>query len=362
MKVLRPRWIRRSLTTAVLSSLLLFTFSCSRSRTFPTEKRDVFFIDLQAGVTLAGTLTMPRGPGPFPAVLLVGGSGPEARGPYRLLIAEALAQKGIAALCYDKRGCGNSTGDFRSATLKDFKEDALAGVDFLRQYPVIVPQKVGVIGHSEGGTVSTLMAAESKDVAFIVMMAAPGFSGEEFAVMNLCRRATIEGADEKTLAVIKETVESFLDAERKQKNDALLLKDLQRIGNLELSKLNGGERNELTDVLGDMNSFEKAIFTPHHRYFMTLDLQAILRKIHCPVLAVNGEKDAEIDGSVNLQKIGEMLKEGGNPDYTLKAFPGLNHGFQHCATGSPREKIPYQPTIAPEAMRFIVDWVQKRVE
>src|SRR4029077_17630355 len=152
---------------------------------YPYKEEEIIFSNNQANISLAGTLPLPRGPGPFPAAILLGGSGPHDRDesivghrPF-LVLADHLTRKGIAVLRFDKRGIGKSTGDYAHATTEDFAADAEAALAYMKTRKEIDPQKIGLIGHSEGGMIASIVASHSQPVAWIVLLASPGLKGEE---------------------------------------------------------------------------------------------------------------------------------------------------------------------------------------
>jgi uncharacterized protein len=322
------------------------------------------YINEPAGVTLAGTLTLPEGKGPFPAAVLVGGSGPGVRGPYFLLIADALAQRGIAALCYDKRGAGDSSGNYQTATCEDFEKDALAGLEYLRHLPQINPQKVGMIGHSEGGMIVPMAADDSENIDFIVLMAGPGISGEKGGDLYVTHKASALGANTKTIQVLVRMLRDANQVIKTQKDDGLARKKMDEILEAGFSGLSQEEKGKALFVLGgdSVEAVEDKALSPWYRDKMGIDYQVNLRKVKCPVLAMNGDKDGYVACPENLNAIGEALKEGHNPDYTLKMFPGLNHAFQRSKTSSPKEVVPSQATMDPEALQFMVDWIVKHTQ
>ena len=335
----------------------------SPTPSFPGSEKEVTFVNPDAGVTLAGTLTLPEGKGPFPAALLIAGSGPNLRGPFFLLVAQALARKGVASLCYDKRGSGGSTGDFKTATCQDFEKDALAGIKYLRQLSEINPRKVGMIGHSEGGLIAPMAAAESKDVSFIVVMGAPGLGGAKGRDLYIAHKAAAMGAEPKTIEVLVRMTRDAEEVIRSNQDNLLTGKKLDEILKDGFSGLGEEEKRKGLFVFGGetVEAVKAKALSPWYRSRIGIDPQENFRKVRCPVLAMNGEKDAYAAWPENLDAIGDALKEGHNPDYTLKAFPGLNHALQQCKTGSPTEAVPHPETLAPEAMRLLVDWVVKHM-
>ncbi len=327
-----------------------------------TEK-PVYFVNQQAGVTLAGTLVLPPGKGPFPAALYLVGGGPWGRNPSLFATAESMAQRGIAVLIYDKRGIGQSTGDFKSSHTPEFQQDALAGWDFLRKQPQVNPRKVGIIGHSEGAVIAMRGAAENPDIAFVVLLAAPGLKGDQQQTLQSVQKGIYEGADGKVIQVIREMTGKALPMLETEMDEAKAREKLEGILQESYAKLDDQEKAQLRRVLErDNKTIEDQIATPWYRQLLLWDPAEALEKVKCPVLAVNGDKDVAVVYPQNLDAIGKALKKGGNQDYTLKMFPGVNHILLHCKTGAPDEALAYQPRIANEILVFMGDWLVQHME
>ena len=334
---------------------------------FPYRSEEVSYENTSGGVKLAGTLTLPPGKGPIPAVLLLTGSGGQDRDEtilghkLFLVLADDLTRRGVAVLRVDDRGVGGSTGSTASSTSEDFAGDALAGVAFLKARKEIDPGKIGLIGHSEGGLIAPIAAARSKDVAFIVLMAGTGVPGTEIleAQGQLILKAT--GASDSELKNQREIQKRLIDIIAREKDEkaarvklAATVKDL-------LAAMPESEKKALGDSGGPLSEaaidqFNNAWF----RYFLTFDPRPTLRMVHCPVLAINGEKDLQVPSKRNLEEIAGALKAGGNRDVKTVELPGLNHLFQPSKTGSPSEYASIETTIAPEALKTIGDWIVER--
>ena len=173
---------------------------------YPYTEEEVAYENKEAGITLAGTLTLPSGKGPSPAVLLISGSGPQDRNetiynhhPF-LVLADYLTRQGIAVLRVDDRGVGESTGDFSQATSVDFASDVLAGIEYLKTRKEINPEQIGLIGHSEGGLIAPMVAVKSPDVAFIILMAGTGLTGEEILYLQGALISRAMGVSEEDIA------------------------------------------------------------------------------------------------------------------------------------------------------------------
>jgi pimeloyl-ACP methyl ester carboxylesterase len=335
---------------------------------YPYLEEEVTYENKKAGVKFAGTLTLPRTGGPFPAVLLITGSGAQDRNeallghkPF-LVLADYLTRRGIAVLRVDDRGVGGSTGNTMLSTTADFVDDVLEGVAFLKARKDIDPHKIGLIGHSEGGAIAPWAASRSSAIAFIVLLAGPGLPGEE--VLYLQGQAGLErnGASKEILAFERQLQGRLFALVRSEKDNAVVQKKSVEIANEEFDKLDQASQKELGDVKTKVEAQSKALVTPWFRFFLTYDPRPVLRQVKCPVLALNGEKDFQVDPKINLPAIEAALREGGNPDFTSKVLPQLNHLFQTCQTGAFSEYSLIEETIAPSALEMMGDWILKHVK
>jgi len=331
---------------------------------FPYRAQDVSYENKGGGVKLAGTLTLPRGEGPFPAVILITGSGAQDRDetimshkPF-LVLADYLTRRGVAVLRVDDRGVGGSTGSIKSSTSEDFAGDVLAGLAFLKGRKDIDSRKIGLIGHSEGGIIAPIAAARSKDVAFIVLMAGTGLPGARIleAQGQLILKAS--GASESQLKLQREAQKRLIEiiANEKDENTAQskLMAALKEI----LAALPESERKAASDAGGGLSeAMVKAFNNAWFRSFLSFDPRHTLRMVQCPVLALNGEKDLQVPAKENLAEIDKALKAGGNRNVKTVELPGLNHLFQPCKTGTPSEYASIEMTIAPEALKVMGDWI-----
>ena len=334
---------------------------------FPYLVQDVTFPGGAAGVTLAATLTLPPGAGPFPAVVLISGSGPNTRdeaifghNPF-LLLADTLTRRGIAVLRYDKRGVGKSTGSYSLATTLDFAADASAAVSYLRASAKINPKKIGLLGHSEGGLIAPLVASQHpSEIAFIVLLAAPGMVGEK---IMLAQSALIARADGATAAEIaqSDTLEKTVFAITTRETDPVKRELLVEAATLQaVAALSPAERVQLGDPTVYAKVQGRVMTSPWMRLFLTYDPKAALQKTSCPVLALGGSQDLQVPARENLAAIASALKTGGNKSVTIKELPGLNHLFQTCTTGSPSEYAKITQTMSPKALTLIGDWIVKQ--
>jgi len=320
-------------------------------------------------VTLAGTLTLPPGEGPFPAAVLITGSGAQNRDeeifnhrPF-LVLADHLARRGIAVLRSDDRGVGGSTGDIATSTTSDFADDVLAAVGLLAGRSEISGNQIGVVGHSEGGLVGPLAASRSSAVAWVVMLAGPGVAGSEILPFQTRLLTRASGGDQEQADTQAELVAEGVAVVLGEPDEAAALEQLREIANRQLDI--GGEAAR--EALGEdadavIESQIKQLVTPWFRYFLAYDPRPTLRQVKVPVLALNGELDLQVDTEQNLPEVEKALLEGGNEDVTVRRFGGLNHLFQHATTGGIMEYGMIEETIAPEVLDVIGSWIEERTD
>jgi len=305
---------------------------------FPYATEEVSFAN--GNYILSGTLTLPEGYSrKTPVLLMVTGSGQQNRDeelfdhkPFAV-IADALARAGVATLRYDDRGFGDSSAKPMEWTTEDFKLDALAGLELLRGRF----DKVGVLGHSEGGTIAMMIAAEKK-ADFIVSLAGMAISGAETLLWQ--NRVALKG-----LGFTDEQVESYC-------------KMLETAFDV---RVNGGRMPNPDDydvpesLLQNYWAVVAQIQMPYMIHLLSLDARSILGNVTCPVLALNGSKDNQVDYKSNLSAIRNGLPN--NSKNCIETIDGVNHLFQHCKTGQVPEYRTIEETFAPEVLEIIIKWM-----
>lgn len=317
---------------------------------FPYTQEEVRYDNPQApGVKLAGTLTEPAKGGPLAAVLLLTGSGPQDRDesmaghkPF-LVLADYLTRRGLAVLRVDDRGVGQSTGKFDEATTQDFASDAEAGVRYLLTRQEVNPKRIGLIGHGEGAIIAPMVAVRMPEVSFLVLLAGTAVRGDQVLIAQT------------------ERAEKAADVPEEQ------IKADKKIGTLLYEAIREGKKT--VDVPERDRQFEAYwikqlphLKSPWARFFLSYDPAPTLEKVKCPVLALDGSKDMQLDPEQNITAMKAAFARGGNPDATVELLPGLNYMLQKANTGLPWEYATIPETISPEVLRIIGDWIAKRGE
>lgn len=319
---------------------------------FHYQIEEVTFVNEKEGNTLAGTLTIPEGEGPFPAMVLVSGSGQQNRDEELMnhrpfwVIADYCARHGIAVLRYDDRGIGGSDGEVMNATSMDFSYDAEAAFDYLRNRKEINATKVGILGHSEGGVINFMVSSRRPEVAFLVSLAGPSVNG--IAVLKEQQAAILRAS-----GMTEEMVQFNGNANAQMFDIIETSNDREEADTLLRQLLKGwGYNEELTEqTVGQMAS-------PWMYYFLRYDPTDAIVKTNCPALLLNGTKDLQVIASQNLPGYEKIIAEHGKTNLTLRELPDLNHLFQHCETGSPNEYFEIEETISPEVLEMIVGFVK----
>lgn len=332
---------------------------------FPYKSEEVSYESIPGKVKIAGTLTIPPGNGPHPAVLLITGSGQQDRDesllghkPF-LVLADALTRRGIAVLRVDDRGIGKSTGDFVNSTSFDFAEDVLAGVGFLKTRKEVDSKRIGLIGHSEGGIIAPIVATKTNDVAFIVLLAGTGLTGEEILYLQGRLIAQAAGAKKDELDRSEAIQRKLFALIKAEKPSTELVAKLKTLYMKELEQLSDAEKKEVEKAGGmPVVQAQLAAFAyPWFKAFLFHDPRTVLAQVKCPVLALNGELDLQVPWKENLDAIRTTLEKSGHKTHTIKAFPKLNHLFQSCTTGAPTEYGKIEETMNEEVLKTVGDWI-----
>jgi pimeloyl-ACP methyl ester carboxylesterase len=327
---------------------------------------------------LAGTITYPKGfnaNSQYPAVVLVTGSGPQDRDetigkhkPFRE-IASYLAAQGMVVLRYDDRGVGQSTGDFLSATSKDFADDTLAVWQFTREIEGIDRSRVGILGHSEGGIIGPMVAAWQREVAFMILIAPPVLPGAEILSSQIDRIAELEGVSAEDRAVANSLQKELQEiALRYPADDEDALSDVRKaivqrwetLSRLSQTNTGGDDQAKRKQQLIDAISAQfRGLQSPWMRHFLAYDPSSNWVLFDCPVLAVWAEKDTQVLYEANRKKLQEIVSHNMNLKADLVVLPGLNHLLQRAQTGLPDEYDRIEQAIDPLALEFFGNWLRQ---
>ncbi len=315
------------------------------TKPYPYRAEDLTYESRAAGIKIGATLTMPNGRGPFPAAVLITGSGQQDRDesalghkPF-LVLADHLTRKGLAVLRSDDRGIGKSGGVFVTSTNADFANDTEAAIEYLKTRREIDPKRIGLIGHSGGGIIAPMVAARRRDVAFVVLMAGPGVRGDKVIVDQVIAAAEAEGVSHAAAIEEGKTQRRVEDVIMQGYDDAAL-------------------KEKLRPILGvKTDAVVPQFTTPWHREFLSYDPAPALRKVSCPVLAMIGQKDVQVLPNLNLPAIRKALREGGNTRFEVVELPSLNHLFQTAKTGAVSEYGKIEETISSLALDKIAGWI-----
>lgn len=335
---------------------------------FPYRSEEVEFQNTEFDITLAGTLTLPDKLGKHPVVVLISGSGPQDRNeelvghkPF-LVISDFLTRNGIGVLRYDDRGMGESTGDYSVATSADLTTDAESAMTYLKTRKDVDQDNIGLIGHSEGGLIAPMVAANREDVAFIVMLAGPGIRGDSILLIQQKLISKAVGATESAIDSVIETNSRIFEMVQQITDEKKLKSEISQF--LE-QRIDQGGKDAIPEGMSREDYVSRAtnsVTNPWMLYFLRYDPAPTLEKVKCPVLAINGENDLQVTPKENLASIARALKKGGNTNVTIRELPGLNHLFQESETGSPQEYAEIEQTFSPDALNVILDWLKNQIE
>lgn len=337
-------------------------------RPYPYYVENVDFKNPDANITIAGTFTRPTQSGKYPAVLLISGSGPNDRDEsifghkVFLVLSDYLTRSGIAVLRVDDRGTGETTGKFSSATILDLANDAQAAVNYLKTRNDV--GKIGLIGHSLGGDIAPIVAANSNDVSFVVLMAGSAEPLYETIYAQCEAIYKSLGVSTKGIQLNRDILEAAFETLRNEKNDSIasaiidgkfkkIEVRIDEFSQEELKKLEIAKPLKVDDV--------KKFFNPALRFDLFYNPSESLLKVKCPLLAINGDKDVQVLG-YNLGLIEKAVKASGNKNVSTKLFEGKNHLFQTCKTCKLDEYGYIEETIAPDVLSYLASWIIKTIK
>lgn len=334
---------------------------------YPYYTEEVSFENKQAGIKLAGTLSMPSQKGVYPAVVLISGSGAQDRDetilghkPF-LVLADFLTRNGYAVLRYDDRGTAASSGDFSKATSRDFADDALAAVQYLNKRKEINKKQIGLIGHSEGGAIAPMLAAQSGSIGFIVLLAGPAMQGSELLLQQQKAIAAAEGMPEAQAEEANRINSTLYNIVVRSKSEAEADKELSdylKVA-LKLQPTNDSAQRIAQDAI--IRNYISELNNPWIRFFLKYNPAKDIVKVPCPVLALYGEKDVQVPAKANAEALKEAMQQSKNEKVSILELPGLNHLFQEAGTGAPSEYATIEQTFSPKAMAEILKWLRFQV-
>jgi len=321
----------------------------------PYREQAVAF-DAAPGVRLAGTLTLPNRSGRFAAAILIAGSGRHDRDETvadhkpMLVLADALARQGYAVLRYDKRGAGKSTGDFDAATMADLTSDAAAAVAYLRSRPDIDPSRIGLVGHSEGGTIAAVLAAKDPHLAYVVMMAGFAAPTRTLVAEQIRRIDVVNGTSPAAAAQSYGLNIKLFDAIAAAKDQSDAESRVRQVLAVASPAPSAAEADQAL-------MFARM---PAMRFILAYDPTPSLRRLRVPVLALAGSKDLVVPPDINLPALRKALAQ--DRDVRIVELPGLNHFFQTAQTGAPQEFSSIEETLAPQVMATMMPWIARHVD
>lgn len=330
---------------------------------------DVEYDNQQKTVHFGGTLTRPKGNGKFPVVLLISGSGQQDRDetfashkPFAV-VADYLTKKGIAVLRVDDRGVGKSTGEVKTVTSEDFAKDVETSLAYLKTRPDININQIGLIGHSEGGIIAPMVAAQNKEVSFIILWGAPVIGGAE---INTAQNGVVlqnDGFTHAYVSAFKQLNNAALAVLKKAADTATLHVGITKVFDEWRSQQPDSVLKRLYvngyNIIGQnaFTMYDGLYTSPWLRFFITHDFAADLAKVKCPVLAINGTLDTQVEADTNLRMIDSVLSKNNHRNYKVVPLKGLNHLLQTATTGSLNEYATIEETIAPAALELMASWI-----
>ncbi len=336
------------------------------------NSEDAEYDNADKSVHFGATFTYPKTGGPFVTAILITGSGQQDRDetiiehkPFAV-IADYLTKQGIAVLRVDDRGVGKTTGLHNDVTSADFANDVEAGLAYLKKRNEVDKNKIGLIGHSEGGLIASIVASRNRDINFVIMLAGPGINGEDLMAEQDEAIFLADGVSNEAATIHKNLYKKILDSSLASNN---ISEARDKIMNY-LNEWKKDKPQALLDTLGFANDSAIQKFAVDFaiqgtlqwmKYFLRTNPQSFIEKIRAKVLALNGSKDIQVIASSNLAGIKQALAKRKSPDYEVKELPGLNHLFQHCNKCTAEEYGELEETFAPEVLGLIGNWIKEKV-
>jgi uncharacterized protein len=340
---------------------------------FSYNSEEVEYNNADKSVHFGASFTYPKTGGPFPTAILITGSGQQDRDetifehkPFAI-IADYLTKKGYAILRVDDRGVGKTNGNVTTATSMDFAADVEAGLNWLHTRKEADKNKTGLIGHSEGGLIASIVASRNKNIDFVIMLAGPGVKGADLLTEQVVAIMNSSGVAPEASAAYKPMYRTIIEFAVTEKDSAAAYakaypafaewKKKQTVPVLSALNINN---DSITDekMIGNM---VKVLGNPWMKYFLSTDPQPMIQKFNCKVLALNGSKDVQVIPALNLAGIKAALEKSHSKTYEVKQIEGLNHLFQHCKTCSPAEYGLLEESFAPEALDIMGKWLDKNI-
>lgn len=320
--------------------------------------KEVFIENRKDKIQLSGTLTLPDSAGAYPVCILISGSGPQDRDesifghkPF-LVLSDYLTNRGIGVLRFDDRGVGKSTGDFYKATTTNFASDVESCIEFLSTQKNVLSNEIGLIGHSEGGIIATMLAGKNKNIAYVVLLAGSGIPGEEiiYAQTEMMFQELDKIAIEKQVKLRRDLISVI----KTETNKELAGENLEKIlkNNLEVLSI-----QPIQDTVRLIKNTVMVFNSDWFRFFINYNPANDLTKVTCPVLALIGEKDFQVLPKQNLTAIKNALQKGGNKNFLVKEIPNANHLFQTSKTGKITEYSEIEETISPDVLDLVANWI-----
>ena len=335
------------------------------NKPFPYESNDVAFNNIDAGITLAGTVTKPSKGNKHPAVILISGSGPSDRDetfaghkPF-LVLSDYLTKQGILVLRYDDRGTGKSTGDHSNATTYDFALDAKSAINYLKSRSDVDLDRIGIIGHSEGGIIAPLVANMMKnDIAFIISLAGTGIPGSELSLAQSKSLRPFPVPDE---AAYENAIREAISIASKKRDPKIIKQQLSKHYQSKIKPILLTAIKSEKQVDQIINQFVEMRATPWSQFFYNYNPAKAYKKVKCDVLALYGTKDTQVLASTNAVALENALKKGKTKRYSVKVLENLNHLFQEAKTGKMSEYETIEQTISPLALNEISTWIHQTI-